>query len=448
MTANDINLTLLTDLIAKARRKGADAADAVLFDMASLSVGYRLGSLETLQRSESADLGLRVFVGRRQAIVSSSDRTASALDELVDRAVAMARTVPEDPFCGIADPGQLAASLPDLDILDPTEPSADTLIAMVRDAEDAARAVSAVTNSEGAEAGWRRATVAMAASNGFAHAYESSGASLSVAVVAGTERTGMERDYDYSSAVYLADLRPPAELGKHAGTEAVRRVGGRKVATQAVPVVFAPRVAGGMVSHLLGAINGASIARGTSYLKDKLGQRVFMPGIAIVEDPHRPRGLRSKPCDGEGIANRSRNLVDDGVLTTWLLDLRSARQLGMESTGHAARGTSGPPSPSSTNVHLVNGRMSPTDLMGDIKQGLYVTELSGMGVNGLTGDYSRGATGYWIENGVMSYPVSEITIAGNLKDMFQHLTPANDLEFRYGVDSPTLRIDGMTVAGL
>ncbi|MEO5374134.1 MAG: TldD/PmbA family protein [Alphaproteobacteria bacterium] len=448
MTDNGTNLSLLSDLVAKAQRRGADAADALLVNSASLSIAYRLGALEKLERSESGDIGLRVFIGRRQAIVSSSQRDAAALDDLVERAVAMARTVPEDPFCGLADPDQLTTALPALDICDPAEPSADTLIDMVRTTEGAARAVPGITNSEGAEAGWGRTTVVLAASNGFAHSYDMSGVSLSVTVLAGDDASGKERDYDYSSAVYLADLRSPTDVGTTAGTRAVLRLGGRKVPTQSVPVVFARRAAGGLVSHLLGAINGASVARGTSFLKDRLEQRVFAPGITIIEDPHRHRGLRSKPCDGEGLPNRSRRLIDDGVLTTWLLDLRSARQLGLPPTGHASRGTSGPPSPSATNVYLDKGKISATTLISDIRQGLYVTELSGMGVNGITGDYSRGATGLWIENGKFVYPVNEITIAGNLKDMFLNLTAADDLEFRYGVDSPTLRVEGMTVAGL
>jgi PmbA protein len=439
-------LNILGDLIARARRAGADAADAVLFEGASIAHSQRLGKTEKLERSEGYDLGLRVLLGKRQAMVSSNDRSAAALGELVDRALAMAKTVPEDPYCGIADPDQIARDFPSLETCDPDEPSAETLIARARAAEEAALAVKGVTNSEGAEAGWSRATVALAASNGFAGTYGDSGHSVSASVLAG-EGTGMERDYDYSSAVFASDLRDPAEIGRSAGERAVRRIGARKVATCQVPIIFDPRVSRSLIGHLVGAISGPGIARGTSFLKDKLGQRIFPEGVTIIDDPHRHRGLRSKPFDGEGIANRRRAIVEDGVLTTWLLDLRSARQLGLQTTGHASRGTSSPPSPSPTNLWLEPGAASAEALIGGVERGLYVNELMGMGVSGTTGDYSRGAAGFWIENGVLTYPVTEITIAGNLKEMFLHLTAASDLEFKSGIDAPTLRIDGMTLAG-
>ena len=444
--ARDDALDLLTALIAKAKRLGADAADAVLFEGASISHARRLGKTEKLERSEGYDLGLRVFFGKRQATVSSNDRTPAALDELAERAIAMARVVPEDPYCGIAAPEELARDIPELDIFDPVEPATETLIERAAAAEDAARAVPGITNSEGAEAGWGRSKVVLAASNGFSGSYENSGQGVSVAVVAG-DGTEMERDYDFSSAVYAADLEEAAVIGKRAGERAVKRLKPRKVASQKVAVVFDPRVARGLLGHLTGAISGPSIARGTSFLKDKLGQQVFAKGITVREDPHRRRGLRSKPFDGEGIANRRRAIVEDGVLTTWLLDLASARQLGLKTTGHAARGTGSPPGPSPTNLWLESGALSPQALMADIAQGFYVTELMGMGVNGITGDYSRGAAGYWIERGQLAYPVSEVTIAGNLKDMFLQLTAASDLEFRTGFDAPTVRIEGMTVAG-
>ena len=444
--ARDDALDLLTALIAKAKRLGADAADAVLFEGASISHARRLGKTEKLERSEGYDLGLRVFFGKRQATVSSNDRTPAALDELAERAIAMARVVPEDPYCGIAAPEELARDIPELDIFDPVEPATETLIERAAAAEDAARAVPGITNSEGAEAGWGRSKVVLAASNGFSGSYENSGQGVSVAVVAG-DGTEMERDYDFSSAVYAADLEEAAVIGKRAGERVVKRLKPRKVASQKVAVVFDPRVARGLLGHLTGAISGPSIARGTSFLKDKLGQQIFAKGITVREDPHRRRGLRSKPFDGEGIANRRRAIVEDGVLTTWLLDLASARQLGLKTTGHAARGTGSPPGPSPTNLWLESGALSPQALMADIAQGFYVTELMGMGVNGITGDYSRGAAGYWIERGQLAYPVSEVTIAGNLKDMFLQLTAASDLEFRTGFDAPTVRIEGMTVAG-
>lgn len=438
---------LLEDLIQRARRAGADAADALLVDAASLSLSTRLGQPEGLERSEAGDLGLRVFVGKRMAVVSSTDRSPRMLAELAERAVAMARAVPEDPFCGIADPDQITRDWADLDLLDNNEPTADELIAAAKATEDAARAVAGVTNSDGADASWSRSAVTLVASNGFAGGYGVSRRSLSVSVLAG-EGTGMERDYDYHSTVYGSDLESPEEIGQRAGRKTVAKLNPRKVKSQAVPIIFDPRLSGGFVGTLCGAISGAAIARGTSFLKDRLGKELFGPGIRIVEDPHVRRGMRSKPFDAEGLANHRRNLIEDGVLTTWILDLRSARQLGLSPTGHATRGTSGPPAPSPTNVYMEAGPLSPKELMADIKEGLYVTEMMGQGVNGVTGDYSRGAAGFWIENGEIAYPVSEITIAGNLKDMYRRLTPASDLHLRHGIDAPTLRIDGMTVAGM
>jgi PmbA protein len=447
MSATSDSIGLLSDLIAKARRLGADEADALAVESTSLSAAIRLGQTERFERAEGGDVGLRVLIGKRQAMVSSSDRSAAALDDLVARALSMAKTVPEDSFCGLAPPDQLAGDVGDLDIHDAEEPSPDILVTHALAAETAARAVSGVTNSEGAEIGWGQSTVTLAASNGFARSYRTSGASLSASVIAGSGASGMERDYDYSSAVHFSDLRPPEEIGKEAGERAVKRLGARKVPTIQVPVIYEPRVARSLLGHLTGAINGASIARGTSFLKDALGKRVLSRGLNIIDDPHKPRGLRSKPWDGEGVANQKRYLVEDGVLNTWLLDLRAARQLGMVSTGHASRGTNGPPSPAPTNVWLEPGVVTPAELIADIPNGFYVTELIGMGVNGVTGDYSRGAAGFWIENGEISYPVSEVTVAGNLRDMFRNMTAANDLEFKTGMDAPTLLIEGLTVAG-
>jgi PmbA protein len=439
-------LNLLHDLVAKAKKAGADAADAVAIAGTSLSHTRRLGKTEKLERSEGQDLGLRVLVGKQQAIVSSSDRAPATLDELVERAVAMARAIPEDPFCGLADPDQITHDWPTLDMLDASEPTAETLIERARAAEESALAVAGITNSEGADAGWGRSRVALVASNGFAGSYAGSSHGVSVSVIGGSG-TGMERDYDFASAVYAGDLRSPEEIGRSAAERAIKRLNPRKMPTGKVTVIFDPRVARSFISHLLGAISGPSIARGTSFLKDKLGERLFPEAISIVEDPHRQRGLRSKPFDGEGIANQRRALIDKGVLTTWLLDLRSARQLKLTTTGHAARGTASPPSPSATNVWIEAGTQTPEELYADVKSGFYISELMGMGVNGVTGDYSRGAAGMWIENGQLAFPVSEMTVAGNLKDMFARMIAANDLEFLTGADAPTLRIDDLTVAG-
>ena len=442
-TAQDI----LTDLIAKARKAGADTADALLVDSTDLSVSLRLGNIESLERSESADLGLRVFVGKQQAVVSTSDRRMSALNELVERAVAMAKLAPEDEFCGIASPEEIAKTYPTIEMADSVEYSSEQLIAQAREAEDAARAVAGVTNSDGVGAGWGASSVTVAASNGFYGSYSRTGYSLSASVLAG-EGTEMQRDYEYASRVFAQDMPAPSWIGQRAGERAVKRLNPRKMPTARVPVFFDPRISGGLIGSMIGAISGAAIARGTSFLKDQLGQKIFPEVITVIDDPHRSRGLRSRAFDAEGILPQKRKLIDCGVLTTWLLDLRSARQLKMQSTGHASRSTGGPPSPSATNVYMEAGSVSPADLMRDVAQGFYVTETMGMGVNGVTGDYSQAAAGFWIENGVITFPVSEMTIAGNLKDMFLNLTGANDLQFLRGIDAPTLRVDGMTVAGM
>jgi PmbA protein len=446
MAQGDDKLNLLTDLIGKARAAGADAADALAFDSRSLSLSRRLGKPEDLERSESQDLGLRVFIGKRQAFVSSTDIGAEALKQLVERAVAMARAAPEDKYCGLADKTLLAKAWPALDLEDSGEPTAEALLERAAKAEDAALAVKGVTNSEGGGASWSWGRVALVTSDGFAGGYAGSRHDVSASVVAG-DGTGMERDYDYASARHLSDLEAPDAIGKRAGERAVRRLGPRKASTAKVPVVFDPRVATSLLGHLAGAVSGPSVARGTSFLRDRLGDMVFAPGVNVIDDPHRRRGLASKPFDAEGVANAKRAVIEDGRLTTWLLDSASARQLGLATTGHATRSTGGPPGPAPTNYYLAAGTLDPKALMADIAQGLYVTELIGFGVNGVTGDYSRGAAGFWIENGEIAYPVSEITIAGNLKDMFRALTPASDLVFRRGTDAPTVRIDGMTVAG-
>lgn len=440
-------LNLLDDIIGRARKAGADAADAVMFESVSLGVSCRMGEPEDVERSESNDLGLRVLVGKRQAFVSSTDTAPAMLDELVSRALDMAKLAPEDPHCGLADPDLLATSLADLDLFDATEPDTDALMARAKTAEDAGRAVKGVTNSEGGGASWGRSTVALATSGGFGGAYSGTSQGVSCSVVAGDGDTGMERDYDYASSRFLADLEDAAEIGRRAGERCVKRLNPRKVKSAQVPVIYDPRVAGGLVGHLAGAINGQSVARGTSFLKDSMGKQIFADGITITDDPHRKRGLKSKPVDGEGVANRRCDLIADGRLTTWLLDTASARQLGLKSTGHAARGTASPPSPSTSNLYMAAGAQTPEELMADIKSGFYITELIGFGISMVTGDYSRGAAGFWIEDGQIAYPVSELTVAGNLKDMFREITPANDLEFRRGTDAPTLRVDGMTVAG-
>jgi PmbA protein len=446
MTDPARNLDLLDDLIARARRSGADAADAMLVESAGLSATRRLGKLEKIERAEGADLGLRVFVGRRQAIVSTGDLGAASLERLVENALAIAKAVPEDRYAGLADPDQIARDLPALDLDDGEEPAAEALSEQALAAENAALAQPQISNSEGAEAGWSRTRTTLAASNGFAGSTARSRHSLSAAVIASANGK-MERDYEFATVVRAKDLPEPAELGRRAAERAARRLNPRKVRSQSLPVVFDPRVAGSIVRHLASAIAGPAVARGTTFLKDKLGERIFAPAVTIVDEPLRPDGLRSHSFDAEGIAARPRKLIEAGVLTTWLLDCASARQLGLETTGHAGRGVSSPPAPAPSNAYVTAGEASPTELMSDIKEGIYIIEMLGMGINYVTGDYSRGAVGFWIQDGALGWPVSEVTIAGNLADMFQQLTPANDLEFRYGIDAPTLRIDGMTVAG-
>jgi PmbA protein len=436
----------LSGLVAAALKAGADAADAVEFKNISVGVSYRLGKLEDVSRAEAEDLGLRVFVGKKVAFVSSTDFSKPALSALPERAVAMARLAPDDKFAGLAPEDRLARAFPAVEIDDPQEPSTVLLVERARDAEQAALEVPGVTNSEGGGADYGRTMVTLATSHGFLGGYSGTSRSVSVSVIAG-EGTGMERDYDYATSRFGNDLEAADVIGKRAAERAVKRLNPRKAKTQAAPVIFDPRVAPSLLGHFVGAISGAAIARGVSFLKDRLNSDVFRSEIMIVDDPHRRRGLRSKPFDGEGVANGRKVIVDNGRLTTWLLDSASSRQLGLATTGHAARGTGGPPSPSPTNLYMAAGPYSPEELMSDVREGFYVTELIGMGVNGVTGDYSRGAAGFWIEKGEIAYPVSEVTIAGNLKDMYLNLTPANDLVFRYGTDAPTLRVDGMTIAG-
>src|SRR5262245_1738118 len=432
-------------LVAAARRAGADAADALALRSVSLAVEVREGAVEESERSEGDDVGLRVFVGGRQAVVSTNDAKADAAG-LAERAVAMAKAAPEDPFAGLADLERLADDFPDLDLLDPDLPSVAVLEERARRAESAGLAVKGVTTSGGASASAGIGGMVLVTSHGFRGAYLSSGQSLSMTAIAG-EGTAMERDYDYSSTVHGADLDSPEKVGRTASERAVARLNPRKVKTRRVPVVFDRRVAGSLVSHLASAINGAAVARKTSFLKDRLGQRLFKPSICVLDDPLRRRGLRSRPFDAEGVATAPLAVVEDGVLKSWFLDSATARELSLATTGHAQRGVSSTPSPGASNLHLAAGADTPEALLADIAEGFYVTDLIGMGVNQVTGDYSRGASGFWIESGRRSYPVSEVTIAGNLVEMFRTLSPANDLEFRFGTNAPTLRVEGLTVAG-
>jgi PmbA protein len=403
----------LTDLaerlVAAARRAGADSADAVAVRSMSVGVEVREGAVEESERAESDDVGLRVFVGRKQAVVSTNDITGD-VSQLAERAVAMAKVAPEDAFAGLADAALLAREFPDLDLLDPELPSVAVLEERARSAEAAALSVKGVSKSGGGSASAGMGGMVLVTSHGFRGAYLGSRHSVSMSAIAG-EGTAMETDYDYSSVLHAEDLDAPDKIGRTAGERAVARLNPRKVSTRKVPVVYDRRIAGSLIGHLAGAINGAAIARKTSFLKDKRGERLFKPGIRIVDDPLRKRGQRSRPFDAEGIAGAPLAVVEDGVLMSWLLDSATGRELGLETTGHAQRGVSAAPSPGPTNLHLEAGALSPDTLMADIGEGFYVTELIGMGVNQVTGDYSRGASGFWIENGKRSYPVSEVTIA-------------------------------------
>lgn len=433
-------------IVAAARKAGADAADAVYGCDASSGVSVRLGALEDVEQSESEHIGLRVFVGRRSASVSSSDLSPRTLDVLVDRAVAMAREAPEDAYAGLAPEDRLMRRrLPSLDIEDDEEPTPADLRERAMAAEDSARGVPGVSNSEGAGAGFSRAQAALVTSHGFSGAYAGTTHSLWASVLAG-EGAAMQRDFASHSSRHLDDLEGADSIGQRAGSRAVARLNSRRVPSGTMPVIFDPRVGNSLIGHLLGAIAGPAVTRKATFLQDSLGQRILPAGLSVIDDPLRERGLRSRPFDGEGLQTGVTRLIDDGVLTTWMLDSASARQLGLAPTGHATRG-GGAPGVGASNLHLEGGTASVRDLFCDVKRGLFITELIGQGVNGVTGDYSRGASGFLIENGTVSHAVSEITIASNLKDMFERMIAANDLTFRRGINVPTLRIDGMTVAG-
>ena len=434
-------------LIDLARQAGADAADAIYSGSSSEGVQVRLGKLEDIERSESEHLDLRVFVGRRSASIGSSDLSDAALKELAARAVDMARAAPEDQYAGLA-PEELLhlAALTDLDLEDSAEPSPQDLLARALAAEDAARAVAGVTNSEGGSASLARRVMALVTSHGFAGAYGGTSHGISAVVIAG-EGDAMQRDYGYRTARHLGDLPAPEEIGQMAGDRAVARLNPGRLKSGPLPVVFDPRVGGSLIGHLTGAMSGNAIARRASFLLDRDGAQLFKPGITIVDDPLRPRGLSSRPFDGEGLPVARRELVADGHLTGWLMDSAAARQLGGTPTGHAVRGAGGSPGVGTSNLHLAAGTVTPEELMADIADGVYVTELIGHGVNGVTGDYSRGASGFRIVGGKITGPVAEFTVAGNLIDMYAALTPANDLEWHRGINVPTIRIDGMTIAG-
>jgi PmbA protein len=436
-------------LLAAARRAGADGADAIAVEGTSLSIDVRGGVLEQAERAEGIDIGLRVFVGARQACVSASDTSRRTIEEMADRAVAMAREAPQDPYAGLADATQLARGwdIAALDLDDPSpEPAPAGLEDDARRAEAAALGISGVDQVQSASAGYGRRVIHLAATNGFAGGYARTQRSTSCVAITGSG-TAMERDWHGEGRSHQADLPDAAEIGRIAGERAVLRAGARKPRTGTYPVVYDERIAASLIGHLLSAINGTAVSRGATWLRDALGTHVLPAHLSLIEDPLRPRIGASRPFDAEGLPTRRRAIVDSGVLGGWVLDLATARKLGMDSTANAMRGTGAPPSPGTTNIALTQGSATRADLLRDMGTGLLVTSLIGSSINATTGDYSRGASGFWVENGEIAYPVNECTIAGNLRDMLRRILPANDARPHASTQVPSLLVEGLTLAG-
>lgn len=445
-----INLEDLTNqLLAAAKSAGADAADAMALQGTSVSIDVRMGKLEHAERSEAVDIGLRVLVRQRQANVSASDINPDTIQVMAERAVAMAKEAPEDPYVGLADPDQIATEwdLDALELCDPTpEPDPADLQADAAEAEAAALAIEGISQVQSATAGYGQSQIQLAASNGFSGGYARSDRGTSCVAIAGTG-AAMERDYDGDGRIFQSDLRSPTDIGQTAAERALARQNAKQPPTGAYPVLFDERISSSLIGHLLGAANGAAIARGSSWLLDALEQEVLPKGISLIEDPHRPRVSGSRPFDAEGLATKKRSIVDNGVLIGWTLDLANARMLGLQSTANAARGVGGPPSPSTWNVALTQGDKTREELIRDMGTGLLVTSLIGSTINPNTGDYSRGAAGLWVENGEITHAVNECTIAGNLRDMLRSIVPANDARSHLTRVVPSLLVEGMTLAG-
>ncbi|MBI1393746.1 MAG: TldD/PmbA family protein [Alphaproteobacteria bacterium] len=438
---------LLSSLIDKAKANGADAADAVLFNSVSHGVSWRLGKLEDVERSEGVDLGVRMIFGKRSASVSTNDLSKASLEALSERCAAMAKAAPEDPYVGLAPKERLAkAPHPELDLGDFADPGSDVLKERAAACEEAALAVKGVVNSSGAGASYGEGRKWLITSDGFFGESGGSSHSISVSVLA-EDANGMERDYDYDSKTHADDLRDVTAIGRRAGEWAVSRLSPEKVKSQKAAVLFDNRVSASLLGHLAGAINGAAIARGVSFLKNRMGERLFSPDVTIVDDPFIPRGHGSRPFDGEGVRPAPLSVIADGVLTTWILNSAQARQLDLETNGRATRGTGGSPGAATTNLYLKAGVIARADLIAGVTKGLLVTDMFGPQVNSNTGDYSVGCSGMWIENGAPTVPVSEITIAGNLLDMYARLVAADDLEFRSSTNAPTVSVGEMTIAG-
>jgi len=438
---------MLGDVVDAAMKAGASAAEAVFAERAALSVGVRLGALEEVEREESRDLGVRVFVGARQASVSGSDVSREGRTQLVERVMAMARLAAEDPWAGLAPADRLARGpAPDLDLFDPAEPGPEALEEQARTAEASALAIAGVTNSGGGSASWSSSAWRMVSSEGFRGAYRATASSLSAQAIAG-EGAAMEQAGEGRATRWAADLPAPDQIGAEAGRRAVASLGARKIASTTAPVIFENRLASSLIGPLIGAISGPSVARGVSFLKDKLGSRIFAGDITIADDPHLARGLGSSPFDDEGVVNQAMDIVSGGVLTTWLLNASSARQLGLATTGHAARGLAGPPGVGVSNLTLSLGDKDLAGLMRDAGSGLLVTSMFGPSLNSNTGDWSVGCSGHWFERGEIAYPVTEITVAGNLIDIYARLVSANDLEIRRSVNAPSILVDALSIAG-
>lgn len=435
------------DLISQAQKAGATDADAIFLDSTSIGVQVRNGQVEELERSESKTVGLRVFIGKRVSTVSTTDLQPNNIEKLVEQAISMAKILPEDPYAELPSPSNKTYIDPkDLDLYDPTEQSTKEMLEQAKAVEAAATSVKGITNSMGGSCSYGKTAMILANSKGFFGSYQRTSHSLAVCILAGTG-TEMQRDYDYHSAVHLKDLKSPEMIGQSAAQKTLAKLNPTRPKTGVFPVIFHPRVANSIISHLASAVNGHAIAKGSSFLKEHMGQSVFPETITIIDNPYKVKGLASRPFDAEGLYPQELKLVDSGKIANWLLDNRTAKQLGLTSNGHATRGPSSPPSPTTTNLYVLPGKQSPDELMQDISEGIYVTELIGSSVNIVTGDYSRGASGFKIKNGKLAEPIMEFTLASNLIDMFAKVRVANDLDFRYTTNSPTLRIDEISIAG-
>ena len=437
----------INTLLEKAIKLGIEEADVIAIESFSLNVTSRLTKLEGIEQNESTDIGLRVINNGKQLTISTTDNSTESMVELAKQAVSMVHAVPRDEFCGLPDKSLHIASNVKLDLVDKVQPKYEELLEDSINAEESAMSVKGITNTEGASSSFSKNKVSLVNSNGFNNCYERTGYSRTVSVIAGSG-TNMERDYEYQYATHMKDLDKPSKIGLIAGKRTISKLNSKKIKSNTVPIIFDKRVSGGLISLLTGSISGQAISRGTSFLKNKLGKKLFNKNINIIDDPLRIRGHRSRTFDGEGVATKKNKLISNGILTSWLLDCRSARQINFKTTASANRNTNSPPTPAPSNVYLSPGDISKKDLIKSVNEGFYVTEMMGMSFNQINGDYSRGASGFWILNGEVVFPVSEVTIAGNMLDMYKTLIPASDLKFQTGIDAPTFMVENMTVAGI